>query len=69
VGAAEGGQDVIQRFFVGEIDDLKLGAPFITIAMEQIVVSDGGVEQIPRCDARRIMIVILGSRCRDLEQR
>ena len=39
---------------------VKPQAPLVAVAVEEIVVADREVEQIARCDARRIVVVILG---------
>ena len=62
VGAAECGEKVIQRMGIGDVDGGDLRAPSKSIPMEQIIVPDGDVEEMPWRDARRIAIVILASR-------
>ena len=47
VGSAEGREEVVQRFLVGQIDDCQARAPFISVAVEDVVVADGGVEKAP----------------------
>ncbi len=45
--AAEGRQEVIKRVLVGQIDSRHLKTPLVSIALEEVVVSDRGVEEIP----------------------
>lgn len=58
---AERRKEVVQGFLVGQVDDREAQAPLVTIAVEEVVVADGQVEKVPRCDARRILIVVLGA--------
>jgi len=64
--AAEGGKEVVERVFVGDVDGSKLRAPFKAVAVEEIVVADRDVEQITRRDPRRVFVVVLGVWCRYL---
>ena len=59
VRAAEGGQEIIERNLVGEVDDTYLRTPSITIAVEQVVMPDGKIEEMSRRDPRRIFVVVL----------
>ena len=61
VRAAEGREEVIQRFLVGQVDDGEAQAPLVAVAVEEIVVADGEIEEIARCDARRILVVVFGA--------
>ena len=63
--SAERAQEVVKRLFVGQVDYRKTKAPFVTIAMEQIVVADGEVEQVARRNARRILVVVFRAICRN----
>ena len=65
MGSGEGRKKVIKRGLVGQIDYASLQAPFVPIAMEQVVVSNRQIEKTARRDPRRIMVVILGSRRRN----
>ncbi len=66
MGAAEGGKEVVERVFVGDVDGRKLRAPFETFAVEEIVMADRDVEQITRRDPRWVFVVVLGVWCRYL---
>jgi len=46
VGSAEGRQEVIQGFLVGQVHDGQTGAPFVLIAVEQIIVPNGKLKQV-----------------------
>ena len=61
VRAAECGEEVVQGFLVGQVHDGEAEAPLVAIAVEQVVVADGHVEEIPRGDARRILVVVFGA--------
>ena len=68
VGSAEGGEEVIQRQFVRQIDDREAEAPLVTFSTEQIVLTHGEVKEIARLDPLWIVVVILGSRRRYFHQ-
>ena len=55
-------------YFVGQIDDRDAEAPLVAVAVEEVVVAHGDVEEIARRDARRIVIVVLGSGGGDLSR-
>ena len=67
VRAAEGGEEVVERVLVGQIDDRELRAPLVPVAMEDVVVAHGEIEEAAGSDARRIVVVVFrpGSRNRD----
>ena len=65
VRAAERREEVIQRIVVSQIDNRDLTADFVLVAVKQVVMSESEVEETPRGDALRIMIVILLIRPRD----
>src|SRR6266852_6126894 len=67
--STERGQEIVERHFVGQVDGREPQAPLVTVAMEQVVVADAVIEQVARVDARRIVIVILGTWRRYLEPR
>ena len=67
--ATERGQEVVQRGLVRQVDDCEPQAPLVTVTVEEIVISHACIEQVPRRDARRIVIVILRSWSRYLESR
>ena len=67
--SAEGGEEVVQHVIVGEVNEVDLSAPLVAIALEEIVGSEGKVEEAARFDALRIVIVILGSGRRDIDER
>src|ERR1035437_10175427 len=68
VSSAEGGEEVIQGFLVGQIDHRQASAPFISIAVEDVVVADGGVEKVARGDTGWIVVGIIGTCGRDAEE-
>jgi len=61
VRAAKRREKVVQRIFISEVDDRQTSAPLMTIAVEQIIVTNGDVEHMPRGDTRRIVVIILSS--------
>ena len=64
VRSAERRQEVVQRGLVRQVDDCESQAPLVTVTVEEVVISHAGIEQVPRSDPRRIVIVILRSRRR-----
>src|ERR1700733_3936537 len=58
VGSAEGGEEVVQRVLVGDVDGSQAETPFVPVAIEEVVLADGGVEQAPFRNARRVMVVV-----------
>ena len=67
VSPAERGKEIVKHVGVRQVNDLELCAPAISIAVKQIIVPDRKIEQITRGDARRIVVVILGSRRGNLQ--
>ncbi len=65
--SAERRQEIVERHLVGQVDSREPQAPLVAIAMEEVVIANAGIEQVARVDARRIVIVILGTWCRYLE--
>src|ERR1035437_3921450 len=57
---AKGQRKFIKPVFFVPLVNGKLGADFVPIAAEEIVVAQGKVEETPRLDALRIVIVVLG---------
>src|ERR1019366_1366839 len=61
VRAAEGGEEVIECDLVGQIDRRQTKAPFVAIAAEEIIVSDGKIKKAAWGHGRRILVVVHGS--------
>src|SRR5579862_4941921 len=59
--AAERGQEVVQCFLIGQIDDREPGTPAKAVAMEEIVVANRHVEKISGLNTRWIGVVVLCS--------
>ena len=60
---------IVERVIIGQVNGRQLHTYFTFVAVKQIVVSDGEIENIPRGDTRRIAVIILRVRRRDLDQR
>ena len=58
VGSAERGQEVVKRDFVGQVDDGEAEAPLVTVFVEQFVISQADVKQVPRSDSRWIAVIV-----------
>ena len=59
VRSAEGRKKIVQRVFVRQVHHRQARAPLVFFAVEEVVVAHGKIEQIARCDARRIVVVVL----------
>lgn len=66
--AAEGREKVVERVVIGEINHRKLNAPFVSVAVEEVVVADRKIKQVPRRDPRWIVVIILSSWSGNLDQ-
>jgi hypothetical protein len=59
--AAERGQEIVKRGFIGYVNRSELQAPLVFVVVEQVVVAETDIKQVPRRDAGRIMVVVLGA--------
>ena len=59
--AAEGGEEVIQRHLISQVQHRELQPQLHLLGVQHVVVADADIENAVRGDARRIGIVILGS--------
>ena len=66
VRSAEGRKEIVERFFVGQIDHRQARAQFEPVAVKEVVLSHGDVEKIARCDAGRIVVVVFRAGRRNL---
>ena len=46
VGAAEGGEEVVQRIFVRQVDDSKLSTPLVPVSVKHVVMAYRHVKQV-----------------------
>jgi len=58
VRPAERGKEVVQRNFIRQVDDREAQAPFVPVAVEEVVIAHAGIKQAARGDPLRIVIVI-----------
>ncbi len=65
--AAKGRKIIVKSDLVGQVGDREAQTPTVTIAMEQIVIANGDIEQPAGINALRIVIVVFLSRCRHLK--
>ena len=63
--SAESGQEIVEGVFVRQVDDFQASAPLVLIAMKQIVVTHGNIEETTLANAGRVVVVILGAGRRD----
>src|SRR5882672_2500081 len=69
VGTAKGGKEIVEGDLVGNVNGCQAQAPLVAVLAEQVVVSQTNVKEISGSNARRIVVVIRRSRCRNLDQR
>src|SRR5271157_1408831 len=67
--SAEGGKKVVKRVLVGDVDGRELETDLVLVAVKQVILPHRNVEQIPRRDALRMVIVIFGVRWRHGNER
>ena len=65
VRAAEGRQKIVKRILVRHIHARHVKTPLVPIPGEEVVFSNGGVEEISLLNPRRIMVVVAGARRRN----
>src|ERR1700679_78213 len=62
VGSTEGGEEVIERVFVGDVDGSQAEAPFVAVALEEVVLTNRRVEKATRLDTRGVVVVVARTR-------
>jgi hypothetical protein len=50
---------LVKRLFVRQIDDAETDADLRLVAMEQVVDAEPEIDQMPRCNPRRIVDIVL----------
>src|SRR5271163_3521954 len=68
VRAAEGGEKIVNRFFVADVNGGQAETPLVAVAAEKIVVAESQVEQVAGSDTRRIVVVVLSSGSGNLQE-
>ena len=64
--AAEGGEEVVERVLVGDVDGRQVEIRLVLVRVEDVVLADRDVEQVARRNARRVVVVVLGAGSRNL---
>ena len=67
--SAEGGQEVIERVFVGKIDRCQIEVHLVVLFVEDVVLSERGVEEAAGGDARRVVVGVFCAGRGDRDQR
>src|ERR1039458_206031 len=67
--SAEGRKEIVESLLVRQIDHRQSGAPLVLVAVKNVVVSHREVEETPRCDTGRVMVVVLRAGRRNLYER
>ena len=68
VRTAEGGEEVVERRLVGQVDDCKAQAPLVTVSVEQVVLANTGIKQAARRDALRVVVIVFLPWRRDTDE-
>src|SRR5260370_31051156 len=63
VRAAEGGEEVVQRVFVGDVYRCQAKAPLALVAVEEIVFAERYIEEIALGDPPPVLVLPLRARC------
>ena len=66
--AAERREEVVERVLVGDVDGGQAEAPLVSFAVEEIVFTNGGIEEAARRNARWILVIVLRARCGDADK-
>ena len=68
VRSAERGEKVVESNTISEIDDCYLATPSVFVSVEQVVMPDRQIKQMPRSNAGGILIIIFRTWRRNLDQ-
>ena len=60
MGSREGGEEVVERVVVGDVDCRQSHADFVLVAVKEVVFSECDVEEASWLNALRIVIVVFG---------
>ena len=66
--SAERRKEVVECVLVRDIDGGEPQTPLSLVAIEEVVVADGRVEQASRRDARGVLVVVLSIGSRNADQ-
>ncbi len=66
--AAERGEEVVERVLVGDVDGGQVQVHLVVLLVENVVLSERDIEQVARCDAGRIVVVVFSARSRNLNK-
>jgi hypothetical protein len=67
VSAAKGRQEIVEGRFIREIHRGKLQRPPDTIGVKEVIGAYREIEQVPRCDAGRVGVVVFRAGCGDVQ--
>src|ERR1039458_3990661 len=62
VRSAERREKVIESIVVGYVDRRQVEVQLVAVLVKDVLLSDGNIEQVARCDARWVLVIALGSR-------
>ena len=61
VRSAERREKVIECILVGYVDRRQVKVQLVVFLVKDVLLSDGNIEQVARCDARRVLVIVFGS--------
>ena len=61
VRSTKGGEEVVERRLVCDVDGAQLQAPLVAVTVKKVVVSYSHIKEVARRDPRRVVVVIFGS--------
>jgi len=56
VRAAEGGQEIVDRRLVGQVNDRESQTPLVAVTAKKVVLADADIKQVAGFDARRVVV-------------
>ena len=60
MGSREGGEEVVERVLVRDVRCRQTKANLVLVTVKKIVFSECDVKEVPRLNARRIVVLVLG---------
>lgn len=68
VGSREGGEEVVEGEFIGDVNCAKTKPDFVSVAMKEIVFSKCDVKEVSWRDSLRVVVIILSVGFWDIDE-
>src|SRR5579864_3611686 len=65
---AEGGEEVVQRLLVCQVDNREAETPLVAVSIEEVVMAHAKVEQVAWRNALRIVVVVFLAGCWNFDE-